>query len=262
MLLIDQYAYINQLKKVHPAEKMAFTFSLLLFSLIVRDELISLITFCVMSAFIIYIAKIPWHYYAKLLLLPSVFLLTSLLPLLFSIATVGASLPPHYMAINVFHFVIWVSYTSVHHAIQLVFIVLGSISCLYFLILTTSVQAICHILRKLHVPVLFVEMCELVYRFIFIFLQSTEQIYIAQQSRLGYHSPVIWLRSISLLVSSLVVDMLQRSTKLSYAMQSRSLDANPMYWEDAHHISIKNWLIIMTIFSIHVIIYITKEVLR
>ncbi len=38
-----------------------------------RDELISLITFIVMSAFIILGARIPFTYYAKLLLLPGFF---------------------------------------------------------------------------------------------------------------------------------------------------------------------------------------------
>ena len=54
MLLIDKYAYFNRLKHVHPLEKMIFALSLLLFSLAVRDTTVSLITFTVMSAFIIF----------------------------------------------------------------------------------------------------------------------------------------------------------------------------------------------------------------
>lgn len=73
MLLIDKYAYMNKLASVHPLEKMLFSFGLLLLSLIMRDERISLITFIVMSAFIIIGAKIPVKYYLKLLLLPGFF---------------------------------------------------------------------------------------------------------------------------------------------------------------------------------------------
>ena len=73
MLLIDKYAYINRLKPIHPLEKMAITLFLLLFTLLVKDKLTSLITFMVMSALTIFVAKIPFAYYLKLLLLPSFF---------------------------------------------------------------------------------------------------------------------------------------------------------------------------------------------
>lgn len=45
MLLIDKYAYLNKLAFVHPLEKMIFSLGLLLFTLIMRDERLSLITF-------------------------------------------------------------------------------------------------------------------------------------------------------------------------------------------------------------------------
>ncbi len=84
MLLIDKYAYLNKLAAVHPLEKMIFSLGLLLITLIMRDERLSLITFFVMSAFIILGAKIPLTYYGKLLLLPGFFLLTSLVSILLS----------------------------------------------------------------------------------------------------------------------------------------------------------------------------------
>ncbi len=45
MLLIDKYAYLNKLASVHPLEKMIFSLGLLLITLIMRDERLSLITF-------------------------------------------------------------------------------------------------------------------------------------------------------------------------------------------------------------------------
>ena len=86
MLLIDKYAYINRLKTIHPVEKMTIALFLLLFTLLVKDKIVSLITFMVMSAFTIFAAKIPFSYYVKLLLLPSFFLLSGTLTILFSFA--------------------------------------------------------------------------------------------------------------------------------------------------------------------------------
>lgn len=94
MLLIDKYAYLNKLASVHPLEKMIFSLGLLLITLIMRDERLSLITFFVMSAFIIVGAKIPLTYYFKLLLLPGFFLLTSLVSILLSFTSSTNALLP------------------------------------------------------------------------------------------------------------------------------------------------------------------------
>ncbi|UZM98149.1 hypothetical protein OL548_25740 [Lysinibacillus sp. MHQ-1] len=61
-----------------------------------------------MSAFIIWGAKIPLKYYAKLLLLPGFFLFTSLISILISIAPATHVLPAHmgsftYMSWTIFY---------------------------------------------------------------------------------------------------------------------------------------------------------------
>ncbi|MFJ7735666.1 cobalt ECF transporter T component CbiQ [Lysinibacillus sp. NPDC097287] len=251
MLLIDKYAYMNKLASVHPLEKMTFSLGLLLLSLFIRDEHISLITFIVMSAFIILAAKIPFTYYAKLLLLPGFFLLSSIVTILVSIAPSSSVLPSHILDFQLSTWTIFIGTSSVATAQELFFIVLGSISCLYFLILTTSVQSICYVLRQWRLPVLFVELVELTYRFIFIFLESMQKIHLAQQARLGYHSPMQWLRSASMLIAALFSEMFQRSRELNNAMQARG--GEPVYWQETAAYSKKNWLCIAGIAILFVI---------
>ncbi|MCL1696126.1 MULTISPECIES: cobalt ECF transporter T component CbiQ [unclassified Lysinibacillus] len=251
MLLIDKYAYMNKLASVHPLEKMALSLGLLLLSLIMRDERISLITFLVMSAFIILVAKIPAKYYGKLLLLPGFFLLSSLASILISIGPATSSLPSNIWSFSLHNWTIFVGSASLVTAQQLFFIVLGSISCLYFLILTTSVQSICYVLRQWRLPTLFVELVELTYRFIFIFLDSMQKIHLAQQARLGYSSPMQWLRSVSMLIAALFVEMFQRSRELNNAMEARGGEA--VYWQQDVSYNINNWLGIAAIFILLII---------
>lgn len=251
MLLIDKYAYMNNLASVHPLEKMTFSIGLLLLSLIIRDEHISLITFIVMSAFIILSAKIPFTYYAKLLLLPGFFLLSSLVSILISVSPSSSVLPNHIWAYQLNTWAIFIGTSSMATAQELFFIVLGSISCLYFLILTTSVQSICYVLRMWRLPVLFVELVELTYRFIFIFLESMQKIHLAQQARLGYHSPMQWLHSVSMLITALFAEMFQRSRELNNAMQARGDET--VYWQDTAIYSKKNWLGIAGIATLYII---------
>ena len=199
MLLIDKYAYINRLKPIHPLEKMTIALFLLLFTLLVKDKLVSLITFMVMSAFTIFVAKIPFSYYLKLLLLPSFFLLSGTLTILFSFASMDTILPTVLWSKQFGTWQLFISASNVDTVISLIFVVLGSISCLYFLTLTTPVQAILQVLRKCKVPSLLIEITEITYRFIFVFLETALKIYQAQNSRLGYRTARLWLHSLSLI---------------------------------------------------------------
>ncbi|GLC89269.1 cobalt ECF transporter T component CbiQ [Lysinibacillus piscis] len=252
MLLIDKYAYINQLATVHPLEKMTFSLGFLLLSLILQDARISLITFFVMSAFIIIAAKIPFRYYIKLLALPSAFLLTSLLSIIVSLTSAANALPPHLWAFSWHGWVLFIGTASLATAQQLFFTVLGSISCLYFLMLTTSIQAICYVLRQWRLPILLIELIELTYRFIFLFLESMQNIHLAQQARLGYHSFSVWLRSISMLIVALFAEMFQRSRALNNAMQARGGDM--VYWQEPIPYCKRNW-ILMTFTFLALLLY-------
>lgn len=257
MLLIDKYAYFNRYHNVNPIEKMVFSIGLLLFSLIVREEIIACLTFCLMSGMIVIGAKIPLHYYVKLITLPGFFLLTSLVSILFSVATTDANVQSALISFELGPLSFWISYSSIKTAIELFWVVLASISCLYFLILTTPIQSLCYVLRRWHVPSLFVDLMELTYHFIFVFLESAHKIYVAQQSRLAYQTFLLWLRSISLLISALFVELIHRSKELSNAMLARGGETHTNVYVDSNQpYSLKKWLLMISIFCLFGIIYV------
>ncbi|MEK4536139.1 cobalt ECF transporter T component CbiQ [Peribacillus sp. FSL K6-1552] len=251
MLLIDKYAYFNRLKHVHPLEKMIFALSLLLFSLAVRDTTVSLITFTVMSAFIIFGAKIPISYYLKLLLLPGFFVLSGTITILFSVASKFTSIPNVWWSWNFGSWQIFISEDSIKTVIGLIVVVLSSISCLYFLTLTTPITVILYVLRKLKLPSLLIDLIELTYRFIFIFLDTAMAIHQSQSSRLGYSSVRKGIRSLGLLISSLFLGVFQRSEQLTMAMNARGYQENISFIDDSYTYSSRNWLItIVTLVSL------------
>ena len=116
---------------------------------------------------------------------------------------------------------------------------LSSISCLYFLTLTTPVQAILQVLRKLKVPQLLIEITEITYRFIFVFLETALKIYQAQNSRLGYRTFKLWLHSLGLLISSLFITVFQRAKELTIAMDSRGYAGEILYLDEHYQYSAK-----------------------
>lgn len=130
---------------------------------------VSLITFTVMSALIIFAARIPLSYYLKLLLLPGFFILSGTITILFSFTSKPTSISNIWWSWKAGNWQIFISDDSIGTAINLITVVFGSISCLYFLTLTTPITVILSVLRKLKVPSLLIDLIELTYRFIFIF---------------------------------------------------------------------------------------------
>jgi cobalt/nickel transport system permease protein len=255
MLLIDKYAYINRLKTIHPVEKITLALFLLLITLLMKDKIVSLIIFSLMSTFTIFAAKIPFSYYIKLLLLPSIFLLSGTLTILFSFAKKDAILPPVFGSIEFGNWQVFILVSNLNTVISLLFVVLSSISCLYFLTLTTPVQEILQVLRKLKVPQLLIEITELTYRFIFVFLESALKIYQAQNSRLGYRTFKLWLHSLGLLISSLFTTVFQRAKELTIAMDSRGYAEDILYLDNHYQYSATNWLMIIGLIASIVTVY-------
>jgi cobalt/nickel transport system permease protein len=224
MLKIDDYAYSNALRIVHPVEKVGFAFSFLLFTIMTKNFLIACITFIVMSIAIVFAAKVPLVHYVKLLLLPSFFLFSSLIAILVSIApTNGESLH----AIWHVEFGTWKIYISLYNVKQAYHLgatVLASVSCLYFLILTTPFHQLMWVLQKIKVPILLIDLIGLTYRFIFVLLDKMHEIYLAQSSRLGYRNYRVWISSIAQLIVSLFIKSIHSARDLQIAIDSRGGD--------------------------------------
>jgi len=220
MLKIDQYAYINGLKHVHPAEKVAFAFVFLLFTIITKNKSIACLTFFIMSISVVFAAKIPLSQYIKLLLLPSMFLLTSMMTIVISVTSINSYVNPLWQ-IEIGSWSIYTSLANLKQAFDLGTTVIASISCLYFLILTTSINQILWVLKQLKLPILFIELVGMTYRFIFVLLDKMHEIFLAQSSRLGYQNHKDWITSVAQLIVSLFIKSSQSAKELQTAIESR-----------------------------------------
>ncbi len=221
MLRIDDYAYKNELKHIHPVEKVGFAFSFLLFTIITKSVVIASLSFCVMSISIVLAAKIPLTYYIKLLLLPAIFLISSIITIIITITPLTEGNVEPLWSTQVLSWQIYISLASVKQACILGATVLASVSCLYFIILTTSLNQLIWVLRKMKLPVLFIELVGLTYRFIFVLLDKMHETYIAQSSRLGYKNYRVWFLSLAQLIVSVFIKSIQSAKELQIALESR-----------------------------------------
>jgi cobalt/nickel transport system permease protein len=119
-----------------------------------------------------------------------------------------------------------VSHAGMQQAAHLFFQSTGAVSCLYFLSLSTPMVDLLAVLRRLKVPKLMLELVALIYRFIFVLLETADTIHTAQISRLGYTNLTSAYRSIAALASTLFIRAYQRSDELYTALEARGYDGD------------------------------------
>ncbi len=244
MFSIDQYAYSNRMRAVHPGERFAFAILTLVICLAFPSMVANLAILLLMAGVVILWAGIPWRFYLKLMSLPFSFLVVG-------VVTIAVSLSrnpePTLQGITVWGVTIGVTDQDLRVAAELFFKSLGAVSCLYFLSLTTPVLEIIAVLKKLRIPVLFIELMSLVYRFIFVLMETADRIYTAQSSRCGYATIKNSYLSMGQLASNLFIKSYHRSRMLFTALESRCYTGELKVLEPHYTVSKVNILIIVVI---------------
>ncbi len=221
MTNIDKYAYSSKLKHTAPLKKLIFAMLALAVCLWADSVPVSVLVLFIMGWCTVYKGGTPVALFIKLMLVPVTFLIIGVLTIainasgnkdifLFSIAAFGTHLG--------------VSQSGMQQAALLFFKSTGAVSCLYFLSLSTPIVDLLAVLRRLKVPKMMIELMGLIYRLIFVLLETADTIYTAQSSRLGYANLISAYRSLAVLASSLFIRAYKRSDELYTALESRGYD--------------------------------------
>jgi len=259
MLNIDGLAYSNRLRHIHPAEKASFALLTMALCLGFSSVVISSLVILLMGATIIWRAGIPVKTYLKLISLPFSFLLAGILTVAVSFTTGGYELA-WLGSITVLGVTAGVTSGSLQMAGELFFKSLGAVSCMYFLSLTTPIVELAFLMRKLRLPSLFIELTELVYRFIFVLAETANDIYTSQSSRWGYASMRNSVRSLGRLTATLLVRALHRSRMLFTALSARGYTGQLNVLVPEYTVSVTNVILIAAIELILLITALLLEV--
>ncbi|MFZ3173027.1 MAG: cobalt ECF transporter T component CbiQ [Carboxydocellales bacterium] len=259
MLNIDSFAYTNRLRHVHPLEKAGFAFLTMFLCLGFSSPVLSCLVIILMAAAIIGRAGIPGKVYLKLMTLPFSFLLVGVLTIAVSVTTTG--LGAGWLAgITVWGVTVGLTYNGVFTAGGLLLKSLGAVSCLYFLSLTTPAVEMVALMRKFKFPSLFIELSDLIYRFIFVMLETADDIYTSQSSRWGYASLKNSMKSLGQLTAALFVKALDRSQMLFTALSARGYTGQLNVLVPEYSISVKNVILIAIIECVLTITAVLLEV--
>ncbi len=216
---IDAFAYGNRLRRVAPAEKILFASGLVALAIGFKSMVLSALIIAVVAAVLHVRAGITVRDFWGFLWLPAGFILVGVVPM--AIEVVGPATPGVIGSIAVGPWTLGVTSRALAQASAILASSFGSVAGTLFLALTTPMVDLTDQLRRWRVPTLLVEMMILVYRFIFVLLETAAAMQVAQEVRLGYSSRERWLRSIGMLASNLYLRSQRRADLLFTALSCR-----------------------------------------
>ncbi|ERI05179.1 cobalt ECF transporter T component CbiQ [Aneurinibacillus aneurinilyticus] len=219
---LDTIAYTNRLRHISPGQKLLFGLGMLAFVLLAHTPA-HVAVFVWMSIWIVGYANVPVRTYMSLIGAIGVFLALSLPPIMLEIS----HHPPAEPAI--FHFVagtwyLYVSMNGVKAAGILLLRSLSSVSCLYFILLTVPFTEMLAVLRRIGIPEILTDLLLVMYRFVFVFLETVGQLWTAQQARGGGRGFTGKMRDAGRLVTRLFTRTLQRYQQLSIGLAARGFE--------------------------------------
>lgn len=203
---LDRCLDANRWRRRHAGEKLLLAGGMLLLAVALPPFPASLLIAAVMLVISLFFARIPWRTFYRVAVLPAGFALVSAATVLVSVSTNWRfEIPsPAWARVG-----------------GLLARALAAVCCLSFLILTTPVEEIVALLRRVGLPVAIAELMLAIHRFISIFAETAHAMWLSQTARGGYATPKQAWRSAGLLAASLFVHSLDRARRMEIGLMAR-----------------------------------------
>ena len=229
ILSVDYYAYASHMRSWNATFKIIFSMLCLLLCLILNNIYVSIAVILIMGYMTVVIGGLELDHYISMLLIPIVFLLfgSAAIAVGFSWNSVGQ------YNLNVFGwFYIYCSQESLWKASGLIFKALGAVSALSMMTLTTPLSELIVVLRKAHIPKVIIELMNMIYRYIFIMLDTHSRMKNSAEARLGYVDFKTSCYSFGQVASNLLIVSLKRGTDYYNALESRCYNGDLQFLEE------------------------------
>lgn len=220
MMIIDKLAYSSGLRDRSPYLKAALAVGTLCICVAARSFVVSFIVLASMGCLTVFYSRTSLSHYTKLMAAPLAFLVVGTLAIAVNVTDapmdlISFRIGSHYLAVSQY---------SAMYALRLIAISLASVSCLYFLTLTTPMLDLIAVLRSLRCPWIIIEIMTMMYRYIFVLLDMASAIMTSQNCRLGNRTAKSAIWGMGLMLSVVLMRAMGRASLLYDAMESRCYD--------------------------------------
>ena len=224
---IDYYAYISAIRDWNPVFKVSFSLAVLIATIAMNSIYVSLFVIIVMGFLTVKRGRIPFHQYYSTLTIPIVFVIVGSL----TIALSFAKQPLGQYNLNLGWLCIYTSDADLLRMANLMAKAMGAVSALFMMTLSTPSGEIISVMRKAHIPKLFVELMNMVYRYIFVIMETNRKMHDSAESRLGYVDYKTSVKSFSGTASNLLVVSLKKANAYYDALVARGYDGDLRFLE-------------------------------
>jgi cobalt/nickel transport system permease protein len=180
--LLEDIAQTNGLREVNTYLKIAAGLGAIVLCLLSTSYIAPLAIALALSLALILLARIDCRTYAELFLVPLWFALLSIAGII--LISGGETVFWHWTPLP------WLSFSVTRESINLgVYVfcrIIGGMSALCFIALTTPMTDLFIVMRRCRLPEAVIDLMMIIYRTIFILMDQVTQIYRAQVMRLGY----------------------------------------------------------------------------
>lgn len=229
---IDFYAYHSPMRAWNAMLKVWSSILFIFLCIILDNSYASFFLMLSMSYMVIKKGKVHIHEYFSLLAIPLFFILLGSI----AIAVEVGTKPMGVYQLSVGQLYFCVTGQSVLKMLHVMLNASAAVSALYMMTLSTPMGEVIAVLRRTHVPQLITELMYMIYRFIFILLDTQCRIYNAAESRLGYCDFRTSCHTFGYSMGNLLVLSLQKSRHYFNAMESRCYDGVLSFMEEEKEI--------------------------
>ncbi|SDX89891.1 cobalt ECF transporter T component CbiQ [Eubacterium barkeri] len=229
-LSIDIYAYTSKLGGVNPGFKVGFAIILLLMCVVADNLYVSISVILITTFVTVILGGIHFRKYLELLAIPIAFLIIGSIVILVNFSWGPA--PESLVNLDCRWFTVFVTREGLGTTINLWGKAFGAVSAMYMMSLSTMSGEIFSVLRRLHVPMLIVELMNIMYRYIFILMDTQSRMRNSAESRLGYTTYKRAIYSFGNTAGNLLIVSMKRGGQFYDAMEARCYDGELKFLED------------------------------
>lgn len=225
---IDFYAYNSKIRHWNPTFKVTLSVLILILCIALDNPYVSVMVFIAMTYITIVKGELPVHEYLSIMAIPIVFILLGT----FTIAIDFSKQPMGHYNLYLGFCYVFTSQAKLKEAIFLILKVFAAVSALQMMILSTPFSEIIYVLRKAHVPKLIVELMNIIYRYIFILMDTYIKMKNSAESRQGYCDFKTSCYTFGSIASNMLVVSLKKANTYYDAMEARGYEGDLIFWEE------------------------------
>jgi cobalt/nickel transport system permease protein len=227
-IFIDLYAYNSQIRHWNATFKVSLSFLTMILCIALNNPYVSSVVIIAMAYITIEKGKLPIREYLSILMIPMIFILLSI----FTIIINFSKQPIGLYNLNLGFCYVFTTESMLKEGLFLLLKIFSAISALQMMSLSTPSSEIIYVLRKVGIPKLFVELMNLIYRYIFILTDVFIKMKNSAESRLGYCDFKTSCYTFGNSASNMLVVSLKKANTYYDAMEARGYDGDLIFLQE------------------------------